>query len=143
MKKIAILLFLIVSISTLLSTTTITETPIDNGTVTIGAGSTTTITLPIQLMNADSCAYQLEVDKLDVSGTITYEYITNGSKTNNLALSSLTPVLTLDSSQSAAFGQPIPASAGASRVRGYLYITNLNAGSQSVIYNVNFIKTQK
>lgn len=142
-KIIKILLFLLVTSSVVLSTTSITETPIANSSVTIGAGSTTTITLPIQLLNADSCAFQLEVDKMDVSGTITYEYITSGNKTNNLALSSLTSVLTLDSSQSAAFGSVIPAPAGNTRIRAYLYLTNLNAGSQAVTYNVIYVKTQK
>lgn len=142
-KLTKILLILLVATSVVLGTTSITETPIANSSVTIGAGSTTTITLPVQILSADSCAFQLEVDKTDVSGTITYEYITSGNKTNNLALSSLTSVLTLDSSESAAFGNVIPAPAGTSRIRAYLYITNLNAGSQAVTYNVIYVKTQK
>lgn len=141
MKNLLILLFLIVT--TVLATVTITETPIATATVTIGAGSSATYTLPVSRLDADSVAFQLELDKSDVSGTITYEYISKNNKTNNLTLSSLPTALTLDSGMSAAFGSPLPIGAGTSRVRPYLILTNLNASSQAISYNVLVIKTQK
>lgn len=141
MNKILILLFLIVT--TVLATVTITETPIDNATVTIGAGSSSTYTLPVIRLDADSVAFQLELDKSDVSGTITYEYISKNNKTNNLTLSSLPQALTLDSGMNASFGEAIPIGAGTSRLRPYLILTNLNVGSQSIEYNVFVVKTQK
>lgn len=142
MKNLLILLFLIVT-TTVLATVTITETPIDAATVTIGAGLSATYTLPVSRLDADSVAFQLEVDKSDVSGTITYEYISKNNKTNNLTLSSLPVALTLDSGMSAAFGSPLPIEAGTSRVRAYLILENLNVASQAIGYNVFVVKTQK
>jgi hypothetical protein len=142
MKNLLILLFLIVT-TTVLATVTITETPIDAATVTIGAGLSATYTLPVLRLDADSIAFQLELDKSDVSGTITYEYISRSNKTNNLTLSSLPQALTLDSGMNASFGEAVPVGAGKSRIRPYLILTNLNVASQAIGYSVIAVKTQK
>lgn len=130
-------------IGTILLGLSLSETQIATSSVTIGSGSTSTITLPVQVMNADSVAFQLEVDKLNVSASITYEYITINGKTKNLPLTSLVNVLTLDSSQSAAFGSVIGTPAGVSRIRPYLYVKNMGGSSQAITYNVILVKKQR
>jgi len=119
---------------------TFQENTVLTGTTAIGAGSSATITsIPIQILNADSVAFQLEVNKTDVSATITYQYLTKGGKNNNEPLTSLPSALVLDSGQTGAFGTLIPMLAGHSKLKPYLIIENKGA-TQSVEYAVIVIK---
>ena len=109
------------------------------GTTTIASGSSATLSGNVFLLDADSCAFQLEVSKTDVSATVTYQYLTKNNNWSTNDLGSFPVNLTLDSGTTGAFGSLIPSDGGKSRIRPYIILDNKGI-TQAISYNLVLIK---
>lgn len=135
MKKFLIILLIAIFIVAF----RIRELDIMTGTTTIASGSSATLSGNVFLLDADSCAFQLEVSKTDVSATVTYQYLTKNNNWSTNDLGSFPVNLTLDSGTTGAFGSLIPSDGGKSRIRPYIILDNKGI-TQAISYNLVLIK---
>ena len=133
-------IILLIVMSTLALLARATRTTLQQGTVTVGAGTSDTITISNKLsFLSDSVGLELSVNQDSILGYVRYTYVTSGGYTDTTTIPYMPEAITLQDVEYANFSEAILQRAGAYEVQVYLILTNDNYQSKTIRYTLNQI----
>lgn len=111
-------------------------------TVTLGAGSSDTLTISNVAIIGDSIGVSVEYDKDSISGELRYQYLSYNGKTDTTQFSNLPVLLTLPIRSYAGFSEAVPIIAGVYKLQYYLITKNNASTVQTININVYSVSSR-
>lgn len=130
MKKVWFILFFITTIGIIAGIPR--ESLLDTTTVTLGAGTSDTITITNLTFQGDSSGIALSLDKDSISASVLYQYVSPDGTTDSTSFGALPELFDVFTTSAAGFSEQIPLKAGNSDVYLYVILTNDKASTQVV-----------